>query len=103
MTPYEDEATLKERCARTIRKRLSQDNCNITIKELRQALKRFPNSVGLHSMLGQVYLVKGSYAMARVHFKRALKLNPTHRTTLKYNQYLAQRTAAKNPTERPPI
>lgn len=74
---------------------LRQGNYDLAIQELREALKIVPNGVELHSMLGQAYLMKKSYGMARVHIKRVLELNPNHSVALKYSQVLDKRMAEK--------
>ena len=74
---------------------LNQGNYDLAIQELREALKIAPNGVELHSMLGQAYLMKKSYGMARAHLKRVLELNPRHSVALKYNQVLEKRVAEK--------
>ncbi|MEM6253884.1 MAG: tetratricopeptide repeat protein [Cyanobacteria bacterium P01_D01_bin.156] len=79
---------------------LKQGNYDLAIQELREALKIIPNGIELHSMLGQAYLMKKSYGMARVHLKRVLELNPEHAIALKYSQVLEKRMAEKRKTER---
>jgi uncharacterized protein HemY len=46
-------------------------------------------------MLGQAYLMKKSYGMAKAHLKRVLELNPNHSVAQKYSQVLAKRIAEK--------
>ncbi|MEM8611240.1 MAG: tetratricopeptide repeat protein [Cyanobacteria bacterium P01_H01_bin.105] len=74
---------------------LNQGNYDLAIQELREALKIVPNGIELHSMLGQAYLMKKSYGMARAHLKRVLELNPQHSVALKYSQVLEKRMAEK--------
>lgn len=44
--------------------------------ELREALKVAPNNSVCHSMMGYVYFKQNQLKMAKVHFERALALNP---------------------------
>ena len=74
---------------------LKQGNYDMAIQELREALKIAPRGVELHSMLGQAYLKKKSFGMARAHFKRVLELNPKHPVALKYIPLLEKRAAEK--------
>ncbi|MEA5464015.1 J domain-containing protein [Leptothoe sp. PORK10 BA2] len=80
---------------------LNQGNYDLAIKELREALKIAPNGIELHSMLGQAYLMKKSYGVARVHLKRVLELNPNHSVALKYSQVLETRIAEKRKAATP--
>lgn len=84
-----------EKYGRRARTYLGQRNYNLAIQELREALKIVPNDIELHSMLGQAYLMKKSYGMARVHLKRVLELNPKHSVALKYSRILEKRVAEK--------
>ncbi|NEP61085.1 MAG: tetratricopeptide repeat protein [Symploca sp. SIO2G7] len=78
---------------------LNQRNYDLAIQELREALKITTNGIELHSMLGQAYLMKKSYGMARAHLKRVLELNPKHSVAVKYSQILEKRIAEKRKAE----
>ncbi|MEM9904470.1 MAG: tetratricopeptide repeat protein [Cyanobacteria bacterium P01_D01_bin.44] len=63
---------------------LNQQNYEMAIQELREALKLEPNNAEYHSMLGQAYFVRKQYGMAKAHLKRASQLNPNHPIIRKY-------------------
>lgn len=46
------------------------------VLELREAIKINPNSSDAHSRLGTVYLKSNQATMAKIHFNKALELNP---------------------------
>lgn len=58
-----------------------QDFTN-AVRELRDALKIDPNNSTVHSRLGGVYLRSNQATMAKVHFRKALELNPQDATAL---------------------
>lgn len=65
---------------------LSQQNYEMAVQELREALKISPQSPELHSMIGQAYYKQKLSGMAKAHFKQAIKLKPTHKVARKYCQ-----------------
>lgn len=67
---------------------LSQQNYEMAVQELREALKIAPHSPEIHSMIGQAYYKQNLVGMAKAHFKQALKLKPTHKVARKYCQML---------------
>ena len=67
---------------------LAQQNYEMAVQELREALKIAPQSAEIHSMLGQAYYKQKLSGMAKAHFKQALKLKPTHKVALKYGKRL---------------
>lgn len=67
---------------------LSQQNYEMAVQELREALKIAPQSPEIHSMIGQAYYKQALLGMAKAHFKQALKLKPTHKVALKYGKML---------------
>lgn len=77
-----------ERHAIRAREYLQNGNHNLAIQEMRDALKIQPNNSDYHSFLGQAYLLQKLPGMAKVHFRRALKLNFRHPVALKYAQKL---------------
>jgi curved DNA-binding protein CbpA len=58
-----------------------QDFTN-AVRELRDALKIDPNNSTVHSRLGVVYLRSNQATMAKVHFRKALELNPQDATAM---------------------
>lgn len=57
--------------------------------ELREALKLEPNNSNCHTLLAMAYLKQqGKASMAKVHFNKALQLNPQDEKALKGKQYL---------------
>ncbi|HIK55382.1 MAG TPA: DnaJ domain-containing protein [Synechococcales cyanobacterium M55_K2018_004] len=52
-----------------------QDYTN-AIKELRDALKMSPNSANVHTRLGVIYMKTNQATMAKIHFRKALEINP---------------------------
>jgi len=70
------------------KKYLSQQNYELAVQELREALKIKPQSPEIHSMIGQAYYKQKLSGMAKTHFRQALKLKPTHRIALKYSKLL---------------
>ncbi|MBV6621438.1 MAG: J domain-containing protein [Rivularia sp. (in: Bacteria)] len=50
--------------------------------ELQDALKMKPNSSECHSLIGVVYMKQNQIKMAKIHFDRALQLNPKDQTAL---------------------
>lgn len=67
---------------------LSQQNYEMAVQELREALKIAPQSPEIHSMIGQAYYKQKLIGMAKAHFKQALKLKPSHKVAKKYCQML---------------
>lgn len=52
------------------------------LKELKDALKAAPTHSGLHAMLGAIYIKTNIPTMAKVHFKKALDLDPKNQVAL---------------------
>jgi tetratricopeptide (TPR) repeat protein len=69
---------------------LQQQNYDMALQELRDALKIEPNNVEFHSLIAQVYFMQQKYGMAKAHLKRTLQLNPNHPVAQKYLQRLEQ-------------
>ncbi|MGB3292425.1 MAG: tetratricopeptide repeat protein [Phormidesmis sp.] len=67
---------------------LIQQNYDLAVQELREALKITPQSPELHSMMGQAYYKLNLSGMAKTHFRQALKLQPTHQVAQKYGKLL---------------
>ncbi|MBD1823969.1 tetratricopeptide repeat protein [Cyanobacteria bacterium FACHB-DQ100] len=68
--------------------------------ELRDALKIEPNSSRCHSLMGVVYLRQNQPTMARIHFNKALSINPQDPIALEGKQKL-EPPAAKLPESKP--
>lgn len=67
---------------------LTQQNYEMAVQELREALKISPQSPEIHSMIGQAYYRQNLSGMAKSHFRQALKLKPNHKVALKYSKLL---------------
>ncbi|MFT4682230.1 MAG: tetratricopeptide (TPR) repeat protein, partial [Flavobacteriales bacterium] len=48
------------------------------IKILEEAVKRFPNSMDPHFYLGNLYMKKGEFALAKIQFKTCIQLTPNN-------------------------
>jgi curved DNA-binding protein CbpA len=68
--------------------------------ELQEALKLEPNNSRCHSLVGVVYLKQNQTTMAKVHFNKALQLDPQDPVALKGKQVLdpLTQTASTQPT-----
>lgn len=78
---------------------LQAKNAPAAIQELKDALKLEPKNSNFHSLIGQAYLLNHLPGMAKVHFKQALKLNPSDAVARKYAQRLnLDLSAAPRPT-----
>ncbi len=58
--------------------------------ELRDALQIDPNNCRCHSLMGMVYLQQKQATMAKIHFNKALTVNPEDPTALEGKKYLEQ-------------
>lgn len=63
--------------------------------ELRDALKLQPNNSRCHSLIGMVYLRQNRTTMAKVHFDRALQLDPNDETALAGKRKIEQISGQK--------
>lgn len=72
---------------------IAKNNFAKAILELRDALKLDKNNSTCHSLLGVAYLKQKQAAMAKVHFNKALQLNPKDERALKGKKYLEQMAA----------
>jgi curved DNA-binding protein CbpA len=59
--------------------------------ELRDALQIEPGSSRCHSLMGMVYLRQNQGTMAKIHFNKALSVNPEDPVALEGKQWLEQR------------
>ncbi len=72
--------------------------------ELRDALQIDPNHSRCHSLMGMVYLQQKQGTMAKIHFNKALAMDPEDPTALEGKKYLEQQThkaASQAPTTNP--
>jgi len=89
---------VKTRVAAYIRRAegyIAKNNFAKAILELRDALKLEQKNSACHSLLGEAYLRQKQNAMAKVHFNKALQLNPKDEKALKGKKYL-EHLAAKS-------
>ncbi|MBW4470320.1 MAG: J domain-containing protein [Stenomitos rutilans HA7619-LM2] len=55
---------------------VAKNNFAQAILELREALQADPNNSRCHSLMGMIYLKQNQGTMAKIHFNKALQLNP---------------------------
>ncbi|NEP62991.1 MAG: tetratricopeptide repeat protein [Symploca sp. SIO2G7] len=79
---------------------IAKNNFAKAILELRDALKLDKKNSGCHSLLGEAYLKQKQTAMAKVHFNKALELNPKDEKALKGKKYI-EYVAAKGSGAKP--
>jgi curved DNA-binding protein CbpA len=70
--------------------------------ELRDALKIEPNNSRCHSLMGTVYLRQNQPTMAKIHFNKALELNPDDEAAKEGRQKLEQATKTTSQTTAKP-
>jgi curved DNA-binding protein CbpA len=66
----------------------SNQNFARAIQELREALRMEPTNSNCHSRLGLIYLKTQQTTMAKIHFNKALELNPQDAVALEGKQKL---------------
>lgn len=66
--------------------------------ELQDAIKLAPNNSRCHSLIGVVYLKQNQTTMAKVHFDRALQLDPKDETALEGKRKIEQHLGTKSGT-----
>jgi curved DNA-binding protein CbpA len=69
--------------------------------ELQDALKLEPNNSRCHSLIGVVYLKQNQTTMAKVHFDRALQLDPKDETALEGKRRIEQLLGPKSSVTKP--
>ena len=69
---------------------VGKNNFAQAILELRDALQMEPNSSRCHSLMGMVYLKQNQATMAKIHFNKALQLDPQDAMALEGKQKLEQ-------------
>ncbi|NET59369.1 MAG: tetratricopeptide repeat protein [Symploca sp. SIO2E6] len=72
---------------------IAKNNFAKAVLELRDALKLDQKNSNCHSLLGVAYLKQKQAAMAKVHFNKALQLNPKDERALKGKKFLEQMAA----------
>lgn len=78
----------------------TKQNFPRAIQELRDALRMEPTSSACHSRLGMIYLKTNQPTMAKIHFNKALELDPQNAVALEGKQRLEapnKRNAASKP------
>ncbi|MGV0024542.1 J domain-containing protein [Phormidesmis priestleyi] len=82
---------------------MSKGNYAQATLELRDALKIEPNNSRCHSLMGMVYLRQNQGTMAKIHFNKALSVNPQDPIALEGKQWLEQKsgTAPQAPPAKP--
>ncbi len=76
----------------------NKNNFAQAILELREALQLDPNNSRCHSLMGMVYLKQNQATMAKIHFNKALQINPQEPMALEGKQRLEQ---GQSPTNKP--
>lgn len=99
-TAQQPTATLTESLADQYYRRaedfVSRGNYAQATIELRDALKIEPNSSRCHSLMGMVYLRQKQPTMAKIHFTKALAIDPQDSTALEGKQKLEPPTVASS-------
>lgn len=73
----------------------ARNNFAQAILELREALQADPNNSRCHSLMGMIYLKQNQGTMAKIHFNKALQLNPQDTMAHEGIQRLEQSQANK--------
>ncbi|MCS6812395.1 MAG: DnaJ domain-containing protein [Cyanobacteria bacterium] len=84
-----------EQCYKRAEGYLKAENQAKAILELRDAIKMEPNNAKCHSMLGTIYLSQNQITMARIHFNKALEIEPHNEEALKGKKQLDKVAAGK--------
>jgi curved DNA-binding protein CbpA len=69
--------------------------------ELRDALQIEPNNSRCHSLMGMVYLRQNQGTMAKIHFNKALSVNPQDPMALEGKQWLEQKASGTTQPAKP--
>lgn len=89
-SPQLEQESVVEQYLRRAQTLIEKNNFAQATVELKYALKLEPNNSRCHSLMGAVYLKQNQITMAKVHFERALKLNPKDQTALEGKQSIDQ-------------
>lgn len=77
----------------------AKNNFAQAVLELRDALQMDPKNVRCHALLGEIYLRQNQATMARIHFDKALEVDPQNEMALVGKQRLeAQKSGKATPT-----
>lgn len=74
---------------------VAKNNFAQAILELREALQADPNNSRCHSLMGMIYLKQNQGTMAKIHFNKALQLNPQDTMAHEGKQRLEQISTGK--------
>ncbi|XGV98884.1 MAG: DnaJ domain-containing protein [Leptolyngbya sp. BL-A-14] len=77
---------------------IAKNNFAQAILELREGLQAEPSSNRCHSLMGMIYLKQNQGTMAKIHFNKALQLNPQDTMALEGLQRLER---AQKPANKP--
>ncbi|UBF29068.1 tetratricopeptide repeat protein [Kovacikia minuta CCNUW1] len=80
----------------------NKNNFAQAILELREALQLEPNNSQCHSLMGMVYLKQNQATMAKIHFNKALQIDPQDAMALEGKQKLEQAQTAAGKAARTP-
>ncbi|MDX2230718.1 MAG: J domain-containing protein [Leptolyngbyaceae cyanobacterium bins.349] len=81
----------------------AKNNFAQAVLELRDALQMDPRNSRCHALLGNIYLKQNQATMARIHFDKALEIEPQNEMALAGKQTLeSQKTVGKPPTSTAP-
>ena len=76
----------------------AKNNFAQAVLELRDALQMDPRNSRCHALLGSVYLRQNQSTMARIHFDKALEIDPQNAIALEGKQTLESRNTTKPTT-----
>ena len=99
--PEEPEIDYAQKHTARAKTYLTQQNYEMAVQELREALKISPQNPEIHSMIGQAYYKQNMSGMAKTYFRQALKLKPDHKVALKYSKLLGM--SAEGATKPAPV
>jgi curved DNA-binding protein CbpA len=96
--PQPKEDTVFTQYLRRAQELIAKNQLSQARVELQDALKMQPSNNQCHSLIGVVYLKQNQIKMAKIHFDRALQLNPQDQTALegksKIDRVLGKKTAS---------
>ncbi len=87
------EETMAEQYYRRAEGFMAKGNYAKATLELRDALESEPNNSRCHSLMGMVYLRQNQGTMAKIHFNKALSVNPQDPMALEGKQWLDQKAS----------
>lgn len=95
-TPRE---TVTEQYCRRAEGYVAKGNYAQAVLELRDALQMDPKNARCHALLGSVYLRQKQTTMARIHFTKALELDPENEMAIAGKTQLEAKPAAQTGTQ----